>query len=74
MRIFREGQPVFTGPALPFDPGPQPDAARLNAGSRIQLGMNLTPGEYVLQLVVTDQQARGARATATQWLDFEIVK
>jgi VWFA-related protein len=74
VRIFREGRPVFTGPALPFDPGPQPDAARLRAGSRIQLGMSLTPGEYVIQLVVTDQQARGARATATQWLDFEIVK
>ena len=74
VRIFREGQPVFAGPALPFDPGQQPDAARLRAGSRIQLGMNLAPGEYVLQLVVTDQQAGGARANATQWLDFEIVK
>ena len=47
---------------------------RLKGGSRLQLGMNLPPGEYVLQLVVTDGLAKRGRATATQWLDFEIVK
>lgn len=73
-RLFRDGQPVFTGPASPFDPGPQTDMTRLKAGSRLQLGMNLPPGEYVLQLVVTDELAKPGRATATQWLDFEIVK
>ncbi|MFL6336394.1 MAG: VWA domain-containing protein [Pyrinomonadaceae bacterium] len=73
-RLFREGQPVFNGPALPFDPGQQAEMTRLKAGSRLQLGLNLAPGEYVLQLVVTDQLAKGSSATATQWLDFEIVK
>jgi VWFA-related protein len=73
-RLLRDGQPVFDGPAIPFDPGPQKDLTRLKVGSRIQLGMNLPPGDYVLQLVVTDELARGSRATATQWLDFEIVK
>jgi VWFA-related protein len=72
-RLFRDGQPVFTGPAAPFDPGPQTNPARLKAGSRLQLG-DLAPGEYVLQIVVTDRLAKGARATATQWLDFEVVK
>ena len=73
-RLFRDGQPVFDGPTVPLDPGPQTDMTRLKTGSRLQLGMNLAPGEYVLQLVVTDELARGSRATATQWLDFEIVK
>jgi VWFA-related protein len=73
-RLFRDGQPVFEGPPNPFDIGPQTDMARLKGGSRLQLGMNLAPGEYVLQLVVTDELAKGSRATATQWLDFEIVK
>jgi hypothetical protein len=73
-RLFRDGQPVFDGPAIPFDPGPQANPARLKGGSRLQLGMNLTPGDYVLQLVVTDELSRGSRATSTQWLDFEVVK
>ena len=32
------------------------------------------PGEYVLQVIVTDQLAPEKRRTATQWIDFEIVK
>jgi hypothetical protein len=73
-RLFRDGQPVFTGPLTSYNPGPQTDMTRLKAGSRLQLGLNLAPGDYVLQLLVTDELAKGSRATATQWLDFEIVK
>jgi hypothetical protein len=35
---------------------------------------HLAPGEYVLQLVVTDDLAKASRAAAAQWLDFEIVE
>jgi hypothetical protein len=73
-RLFRDGQPVFDGPAVSYDPGPQKDMTHLKNGGRLQLGLNLTPGDYVLQIVVTDELAKGSRATATQWLDFEIVK
>ncbi|MBV8857873.1 MAG: VWA domain-containing protein [Acidobacteria bacterium] len=73
-RLLRDGQPVFTGPLVPFDPGPQKEMARLKMGSRLRLGLNLAPGDYVLQVIVTDELAKGSRATATQWLDFEIVK
>jgi hypothetical protein len=73
-RLFRDGQPVFAGPPGPYDPGPQTDPTRLRGGSRLQLGMNLAPGEYVLQLVVKDELAKGSHATATQWLDFEVVR
>lgn len=72
-RLFRDGQMVFNGPSIPFDPGSQTDMTRLKNGSRLQLGLNLAPGDYVLQLVVTDELAKGSRATATQWIDFEIV-
>jgi hypothetical protein len=61
------------GPPAPYDPGPRTDVTRLQAGSRPQLGLNLAPGDYVLQLVVTGEPAKGGHATATQWLDFEVV-
>jgi hypothetical protein len=45
----------------------------LHAATRIRLNA-LQPGEYVLQVVVTDALAPEKRRTATQWIDFEVVK
>jgi VWFA-related protein len=73
-RLFREGQPVYTSQPQPFDPGAQTGTVRLESGRRIQLGTQLPPGAYVLQVVVTDELVKGKRRTATQWIDFEIVK
>jgi VWFA-related protein len=73
-RLFRDGQPVFAGPLQPYDPGAQPPSARIQTGRRLQLGAQLPPGDYILQVVVTDELARGKQRTATQWIDFEIVK
>jgi len=74
MRLFREGKPMFTGRVAPFNAGQQADVKRLVAGSRIRLGSDLKPGEYVLQVIVTDLLAKEKHRTATQWIDFEIVK
>jgi len=74
VRLFRDGQPVFSGPVLNYDAGKQTDLKRLQAGGRLVLGTALQPGEYVLQVVVTDALAKEKYRTATQWIDFEIVK
>jgi hypothetical protein len=34
----------------------------------------ITPGEYALQVVITDQLAKGQHQIATQWIDFEVVR
>jgi VWFA-related protein len=74
LRLFRNGQLVFTGRELAFDPASQPDLKRLNAAGAIQVGSELAPGEYQLQVVVTDALAKEKHRVATQWIDFEIVK
>jgi VWFA-related protein len=74
VRLFRDGQPVFTGKEIPFKISSQPDLKRLLAGGVIQLGTDLSPGEYVFQVVVNDPQASDKHRLATQWIDFEIVK
>lgn len=75
MRLFREGKEVFTGKLLPFNVGQQTDMKHLDAGGRLLVGGNLVPGEYILQVTVTDALAKNKRqGTATQWIDFEIVK
>src|SRR5205085_3944093 len=56
-RLFRDGQPVFTGQPLPVQLKPQADPRRIGMGGRMLLGTDLPPGEYVLQVVVTDALA-----------------
>ena len=73
-KLFRDGRLVFDGPEKPVQPLSQLDPARVTAGGRLQLGSELPPGEYFLQVVVTDQLAPASRRAATQWIDFEIVK
>ena len=52
----------------------QTDMKRLLAGGTIQLGTNLSPGEYMFEIVVTDLLADQKHRVATQWMDFQIVK
>lgn len=74
VRLFRNGEPVFTGRLQPFSLNNPTDLGRLAAESSIQLGREMVPGEYVLQVVATDLLADEKHRTATQWIDFEIVK
>jgi hypothetical protein len=72
-RVFRDGKLVFTGAASPID-AVQNDPKRIPGVARLQLGREFEPGQYVLQVVVTDQLAKDKQSIASQWIDFEIVK
>jgi len=74
-RIFRDGQLVYSGADQPLELAEYPDVKRIETLARLRLGSELTPGEYVLQIVVTDRLAKedDKRRVATQWVDFEIV-
>jgi VWFA-related protein len=74
VRLFRDGLPFFTGKPKPLDIGNQTDLKRLIAGGALRLGTDMTPGEYVLQVIVTDTLAKDQYREATQWIDFDIVK
>jgi len=74
VRLFRNGRQVFAGGERPFDATNQTDVKRLAASGALILGTDLTPGEYVLQLVVTDSLADRKYRTVTQWMDFDILK
>jgi VWFA-related protein len=73
VRIFRDGQPIFTGRVQRFTLNNPPDITRLSAASAIQVGADMTPGEYILQVIVNDLLAGDKYATASQWVDFKIV-
>jgi hypothetical protein len=74
VNLYRDGRRVFAGEPEPFQVGQQGDLKRLVASGRLRLGADLTPGEYILQAVVTDALAPQRSRTVTQWLEFEIVR
>ena len=73
MLLLRDGKKVFTGKVSPYDIGKQVDMKRLKVNGGLRIGPELTPGEYVLQVIVTDN-LKEKPIVATQTLDFEIVE
>jgi len=74
VKLFRDGAEVFTGKESQFNPGQQTDMQRLVAVGAIKLGTDMTPGDYVIQVVVTDLLADKKHRVATQWMDFQVIK
>ncbi|MDQ4121069.1 MAG: VWA domain-containing protein [Acidobacteriota bacterium] len=67
MRLFREGKLIFEGNREPI-----PFAERKTEQGLLTLGKELTPGSYVLQILVSDK-TKSKKQPAAQWIDFEIV-
>jgi VWFA-related protein len=74
VKLFRNGQSVFVGKEVAVDAGKQLDLKRLTTNGAVQLGSQMEPGEYVLQLVVTDLLRKDKHRVASQWTDFEVVR
>jgi hypothetical protein len=72
--LFRDGKPVFTGKQNPMKTTGQADLKRLVGGGILQLGNDLEPGDYVLQVIVNDATADKKYQTTSQWMDFSIVR
>ncbi len=74
IRLFHEGQLAYEGKVVEYDVGPESDMMRLRAGGQIKLSSKAAPGEYVLQVIVTDKLGKQSQNTATQGIDFQIVQ
>ena len=73
-RIFRDGKNIYSGAEAPVPTANQPDRDRLFVNGGVQLGADLEPGSYYLQVVITDKNAKDKKAVpVVQWIDFEIV-
>jgi VWFA-related protein len=70
VRLFRDNQQVFASQNL--DVMGQPGAKRVVAMGHLKLGQNLTPGDYILQVIVTDVAGKNKPRVASQWIVFEV--
>jgi hypothetical protein len=71
-RLFRDGEQVLAAKTTLTAGADAADPQRLRAGGRLPLGRDIAPGEYVLQVIVTDKLAKSKFGTVTQSMDFEI--
>jgi VWFA-related protein len=70
--LYRDGKRIYAGSAIPVEPGAQENTRSIMAGGRIRLPDNFEPGEYILQVIVTDKIEK--QRSATEWIDFEVIK
>ncbi|HEX5882990.1 MAG TPA: hypothetical protein VFY67_00460, partial [Pyrinomonadaceae bacterium] len=73
-KLFRDGKVVGLPSATPIEIKNQADLSRLFINGAIRLNPDLEPGDYYLQVVITDKAARDKQPPITQWVDFQIVK
>jgi VWFA-related protein len=73
VRMFRGGNRIYSGPVTQLQLKPQSDWQRINVTGSLRLAATVQPGEYIIQILITDALAKGKNATAAQWSDFEVV-
>jgi VWFA-related protein len=71
VNLFRDGKILIDGLQQPADLQPQSDWTRIRDFGYMKLNPDISPGDYVLQLVIRDLS--GKEIVATQTTDFTVV-
>src|SRR6185436_7987933 len=74
VRIFRDGKLVLDGKKNGLELLGQTDLERIKAVGALSLGSEMAPGDYILQIIITDDLAKEKQKIATQFVQFELVQ
>ena len=74
MRLFRDGKVIFEGKPQPISGTPDPKTKAVSVFGALMLGEEMQPGDYVLQIAVTDKLRKPKENSASQFVQFEIVE
>jgi VWFA-related protein len=72
--LFRGSEKVLTAADEHVVSAKEPDQEAIIVGGTFTLPDSLPPGDYFLQVILTDELAPPETQTSTQWIDFEIVE
>jgi hypothetical protein len=73
IRVFRDGKAIFDGKPNIIQPADKQQKSVGVMGS-LMLGTEMIPGDYVLQITVTDKMAKAKYNSASQFVQFEILE
>ena len=71
MRLYRDGKQIFEGQPQAVPQGTQAANSVAFMGS-LDLGTKLAPGDYIMEISVTDANAKEKHATAVQYVEFTV--
>jgi hypothetical protein len=74
IRVFRDGKIFLDGKEKPVDLEGQIDLQRIRSSGALAIGEQMPPGDYILQVIITDPLAKKNRQVASQFVAFEIVQ
>jgi VWFA-related protein len=74
VKIYRDGKEIFAEPETDYVPAPGDDLKRLPFRGAVRFTNGLPPGQYILQIIVSDFLAKEKNRVRTAWTDFEIVE
>jgi len=74
IRLYRDGKLLLDGKQTPVDTTGQVDLERIKYAGALNLPDSMTPAEYILQIVITDNLAKEKRRISTQFIQFEITE
>jgi VWFA-related protein len=72
LNLYREGQLLSEGHPQPADLEKQADWSRINDYGYLRLNESIVPGNYAVQITVTDLNGKKS-AARSEWIDFEVV-
>ena len=71
-RVFRDGKLLFEGKPQPVNVSGQTNLQVEYGSGAINLGSEMETGDYILQIIVTDNLAKDKYKITTQFVQFEI--
>ena len=71
-RVFRDGKLLFEGKPQPVNVSGQTNLQVEYGSGAINLGSDMETGDYILQIIVTDNLAKDKYKITTQFVQFEI--
>ena len=74
IRIFQDGKLVLEGNKKPIEVLEQTDLERIKSIGALSLGGEMPVGDYILQIIITDNLAKQKSQTTSQFVQFELVE
>ncbi len=74
LRIFHDGKLLLEGKKTAVELFGQTDLQRIKSLGAISLGSEMPAGDYILQIIITDNLAKEKRKIASQFVQFELTE